>query len=116
MAGLLQGQASIITGGSQGIGKAIAGAFLDEGADCLLVARSPDSLQLALRELSRIGPRVLAFRADVGSTDPRERLRGSMCPLGNSGAATSGGPSRAAQPQRAPDTWFLLEVDDHLGE
>ncbi len=68
MAGLLQGQASIVTGGSQGIGKAIAAAFLHEGASCLLVARSPDGLEAAVQELSRIGPRVLALRADVGST------------------------------------------------
>ena len=67
MGKLLQGKYSIITGGSQGIGKAIARAFLEEGCGCLLVSRTPDTLEDTVQEISAIGPRVLAFRGDVGS-------------------------------------------------
>ena len=69
MAGVLQDRAAIITGGSQGIGKAIAHAFLIEGCSCLLVARTPSALEAAVEELSPIGPRVLALAADVGAPD-----------------------------------------------
>lgn len=76
MAKLLQDRVSVITGGSQGIGKAIARAFLDEGCSCLLVARTPDTLEAAVQELSSIGPRVLGFRGDVGSEADVKALAG----------------------------------------
>ncbi|MBI2913615.1 MAG: SDR family oxidoreductase [Chloroflexi bacterium] len=69
MAGVLQDRAAIITGGSQGIGKAIARAFLAEGCGCLLVARTHSALEATAQELSAIGPPVIAFAADVGAPD-----------------------------------------------
>lgn len=69
MAGILKDRAAIITGGSQGIGKAIARAFLAEGCSCLLVARTHSALDTAVKELSSIGPPVSAFAADVGAPD-----------------------------------------------
>jgi NAD(P)-dependent dehydrogenase (short-subunit alcohol dehydrogenase family) len=66
MGKLLADRASIITGGSKGIGKAIARALLEEGSNCLLAARGADSLQASVRELSDIGPRVHGFVGDVG--------------------------------------------------
>ncbi len=69
MAGLLQGRTAIITGGSQGIGKTIARAFLAEGCSCLLVARTQSALDATVKELSLIGPPVHAFPADVGAPD-----------------------------------------------
>ena len=69
MAGILKDKAAIITGGSQGIGKAVARAFLAEGCGCLLVARTQSALDAAVQELSSIGPPVSAFAADVGAPD-----------------------------------------------
>ena len=48
MAQLLQGQAVIVTGGTRGIGKAIAEALLDEGANVLITGRSQASVDEAL--------------------------------------------------------------------
>lgn len=76
MAKLLQDRVSVITGGSQGIGKAIARAFLAEGCCCLLVARTPDTLEAAVQEMSSMGPRVLGFRGDVGSEADVKALAG----------------------------------------
>jgi len=70
----LEDRVSIITGGSQGIGKAIARAFLEQGSSCLLVARTPGPLEAAVRELSAIGPRILSFMGDVGCVDEVQAL------------------------------------------
>ena len=40
----LEGLNTLITGASQGLGKAIAAHFLQEGANTILCARSPDTL------------------------------------------------------------------------
>lgn len=50
----LKGKKVFITGGSKGIGKAIAKAFLEEGAEVGIVARNETSLQLAKEELGNI--------------------------------------------------------------
>jgi NAD(P)-dependent dehydrogenase (short-subunit alcohol dehydrogenase family) len=65
----LAGQRIVITGGSQGFGRAIAEACLDAGASLLLCARSHDELMQTVEALSaRIrtaGQRVLGQTADV---------------------------------------------------
>lgn len=61
----------LITGGSKGIGKAIAEVFLSEGADVSIAARGMDSLRKAQEEL---GGHVMIFQADVSRADEREQL------------------------------------------
>jgi 3-oxoacyl-[acyl-carrier protein] reductase len=64
----LQGRSAIITGGSQGLGKAIAEAFVQAGANVLITARNADLLGQAQMELAQIagpGQQVHALRADV---------------------------------------------------
>src|SRR2546428_857989 len=62
---LLRGKVSIITGGSMGIGKAIAGAFLREGSSCILIARGKGALTATVQELMAVGPPVWPFSADI---------------------------------------------------
>ena len=45
----LKGKTALITGGSKGIGKAIAIALAEEGVDVAIAARSQDTLEQALR-------------------------------------------------------------------
>jgi 3-oxoacyl-[acyl-carrier protein] reductase len=61
----LKDKVSIITGGSIGIGKAIAAAFAREGSHLVLVARAKSSLEATKRELEALGTRVEIFQADV---------------------------------------------------
>ena len=74
MAPLLQHHRAIITGASRGIGLSIARLFAQEGASCLLVARSEPALQAAVAELETLklpvpgkGPgRLKGEREDMG--------------------------------------------------
>ncbi len=65
----LSGRNAIITGASQGLGKAIAEQFLREGANVVLCARSQGDLTRAQEELSAMAPKqkVLARVCDVSS-------------------------------------------------
>jgi NAD(P)-dependent dehydrogenase (short-subunit alcohol dehydrogenase family) len=64
----LAGKTAIITGGSRGIGKAIARELALEGVDVAIVARSTDALESAATELAKeTGRVVLAIVADTGS-------------------------------------------------
>ncbi|HLY64726.1 MAG TPA: SDR family NAD(P)-dependent oxidoreductase, partial [Chloroflexota bacterium] len=47
----LSGKAAIVTGGSRGIGKAIARALAAEGVDVAIVARGPEALETTAAEL-----------------------------------------------------------------
>ena len=64
----LSGRAALITGANQGLGLAIARAYVEAGADVFLCARDAALLEQARRELATgaaAGQRVLARTADV---------------------------------------------------
>jgi gluconate 5-dehydrogenase len=63
----LDGRRALITGGSRGLGRAMAQAFAEAGADLVLLGRDPDSLARARDELRALGRRVDVLAADVGS-------------------------------------------------
>jgi NAD(P)-dependent dehydrogenase (short-subunit alcohol dehydrogenase family) len=64
----LAGKRAIVTGGSLGIGKAIARELAREGADVAVVARTKEQLEATARELAaETGRRVIPLAADVTS-------------------------------------------------
>jgi NAD(P)-dependent dehydrogenase (short-subunit alcohol dehydrogenase family) len=68
----LEGKGIVITGGSQGLGKAIARACITEGADVLICARNEQLLDMAAAELASAassGQHVLAHALDVSQPD-----------------------------------------------
>lgn len=62
---LLEKRHAIITGGSDGIGYAIAKLFAENGANLLLIGRSQDKLLKAASELSNNGVRVETISHDL---------------------------------------------------
>lgn len=66
----LSGKRALVTGGSRGIGKAIALVLAQEGADVALLARQPERLAAAANELSAAtGRRVVGVIADTTRDD-----------------------------------------------
>src|SRR2546426_12326466 len=66
----LAGKHAIVTGGSLGIGKAIARELAREGVDVAIVARSKEQLEATARELAaETGRRVIPLAADVTSKE-----------------------------------------------
>jgi short-subunit dehydrogenase len=62
---LWKNKAVLITGGSSGLGLAIAKAFCRAGARVAIAARSTDKLEAAATELRKLGGEVLAVTADI---------------------------------------------------
>ena len=62
----LKGKTSIITGAAQGLGKAIATRFAQEGANCILTDVNAPELSATVKELSaEHGSRVVSIVSDV---------------------------------------------------
>ena len=65
----------LITGGTKGIGLAIARRFAAEGAEVLLAYRQDDAAAAkAVAEIERLGGRAMALKCDVGSPQGARRL------------------------------------------
>ena len=63
---VLSGQVAIVTGGGQGIGKAIATRFAAEGADIGIIDVNAETAKATAVEIRDRGRRALAVVADVG--------------------------------------------------
>jgi NAD(P)-dependent dehydrogenase (short-subunit alcohol dehydrogenase family) len=65
----LTGKATIVTGSTRGIGRAIALAFAHEGADVLVNGRDAAAGQEACAAIAALGRRAVWHRADLGHVD-----------------------------------------------
>lgn len=71
----LSGRVALITGGSRGIGKAIAQGFAEAGANIVLVSRTEDELAAASAEIERAtGAKVASIVADLSRRDEVKAL------------------------------------------
>src|SRR6266511_3509042 len=65
----LQGHVALVTGASQGIGRACAIALAKAGATVVLAARNADKLNEAVSQIQGDGGKAAAFPLDVSSED-----------------------------------------------
>ncbi len=82
---MCEGRVALVTGGSRGLGKAIAGRLAAEGARVAITARTMDpdakyvgSLRETAAELRASGAEVLAVQADLSHAEERERMWGEV--------------------------------------
>ena len=69
----LKGQVAAVTGGSQGIGEALAKRYAAEGAKVAILNRNEVKAQSVVRAIQSSGGDATAFRTDVSRTADIER-------------------------------------------
>lgn len=65
----LDGKRLLITGGSRGLGREMALASAEAGADVILVGRDPSALTATAEDIQRLGRQAFTLSADVGKPD-----------------------------------------------
>jgi len=65
----LEGRVAFVTGAAQGIGRAIALALAEDGADLVLGDLNLEKLEATAREVEGLGRKALALHLDVSSSD-----------------------------------------------
>jgi 3-oxoacyl-[acyl-carrier protein] reductase len=79
----LSGRRAVVTGGSKGLGKAIAAELLAEGAEVVICSRNEAELEATAAELRKPGGTVIAFCCDVtDSSQVAAFIRESASSLG----------------------------------
>lgn len=115
----LRGRHAIVTGGSLGIGKAIARELAREGADVAIVARTKDTLEAAAKEIAaETGRRIVPLAADVTSRTQVDAMvaqaaaqLGGLHVLVNSGSPPGGSPGATGAIETIVDEDLLHDFD-----
>jgi NAD(P)-dependent dehydrogenase (short-subunit alcohol dehydrogenase family) len=113
----LSGRSAIVTGGSKGIGFAIATRFAKSGADVAIVARGRDALGEAVEAIKdKAQARVIGVQGDVGVAADVQRAYGeAMKELGKVDILiNNAGTSRAAPFEKLTDEILQHDLEQKL--
>ncbi len=107
----LKGARAVISGGSQGIGLAVAKELMNEGATVQIAARNKDTLDAAVAELSALGT-ASGFVCDVADYDATVAwMRSAAEAMGGLDIVVHNA-TASGQPDDGPDSWRRnFEVD-----
>lgn len=75
----LDGKRLLITGGSRGLGREMALAIADAGADVVLIGRDPPSLDRTAEDIRQLGRQAFPLQGDVGVPDECEAVCRRAC-------------------------------------
>jgi len=113
----LTGRAAIVTGGSKGIGFAVATRFAASGADVAIIARGREALDQAVRTIGGTAKKpVTGIVADVGiAADIRRAYDEAMNALGKIDiVVNNAGTSRTAAFEEVTDEIWHQDFDEKL--
>jgi 2-deoxy-D-gluconate 3-dehydrogenase len=95
----LEGKTALVTGGSSGIGEAIALVFAEAGADVAVAARTMKNVEAVAEKVRELGQRGVAIQCDVSDSeqvdamvDKATRELGRIDILVNNAGTGTGGP------------------------
>ena len=104
----LKGKVAIVTGGATGLGRQMAGALAEAGADVVVCARNQERCEQAAAELTGLGARSLGLRCDLREPDEIDAVvRRTLDELGQIDVlVNNAGTSWGAPPEDVPyDGW-----------
>jgi len=112
----LEGKRVLVTGGSSGIGLALASALLAKGASVAISGRRPEVLVRAAETLSQSGHAVKTIAADVATPDGRTAtLRQAIDALGGLDVlVNNAGGVRAGRLETTPEAELQAMIDVDL--
>jgi NAD(P)-dependent dehydrogenase (short-subunit alcohol dehydrogenase family) len=70
----IKGKTALITGGSRGIGKAIAELFAEQGAEVIVVSRKQDAVDAVANEINANGGKAHGIAAHMGDLEAINKL------------------------------------------
>lgn len=112
----IEGKRILITGGSSGIGLALARTLLAKGAKVVVTGRRPDVLANAVRQLQGSAASIWGVAADVASPDGRSQtIRQAVEILGGLDVlVNNAGGVRAGRLENTPETELQAMIDVDL--
>ena len=112
----LAGRTAVVTGGSKGIGLAIATRFAASGADVAIVARGREALDDAVKSIGASGRRVVGIQGDVAlAADVKRAYDEIMKALGKIDIVVNNAGTSATGPfEKLTDEFLQHDLDQKL--